>query len=434
MNKNIEEILKEIALSIIPIQDREVILEMVISQLQESIECNATFVLLGKSNKSLTSQSTEDNFPEYNLIADYFYNRSDFIEAKEIKKEFKSLYYFYEPKISLNSIFLPIHSFEELQAIVLVVPVKNQPFSSSTKNAFSMLLYYLIIAFDRITQIERLEQSLAVIEKKNKFIESINNSLKQKVSKEIKKSTKAYKLIEEMSFNAMLTNLNAGIAHEINNPLTIMQLDIEFMNNLKMGNANQENEFKEYLLSLEKNILKIKEITSTLIKYGLASSKEKKRINLSEIISDIELMVNGYVKRHQIVFNIEDQIKSCFIQGDQIRVYQVFMNLLQNSFKALKKENKKLISITLSKIAINQDSFISVSVADSGCGMSEQELDSLFQPKFKESLSPEEPNLGLGLSIVKTIIEDHGAEIIVNSQISKGTTIEMRFKEEVLVI
>lgn len=428
MKKNIEEICKDISLAIIPIQDRQVILELVILHLQESVECNASFVMMADKHNFINQHNININdlYPNYDDVKNYFFNCSDIVTANEVKCQFNSLFSYYKPIINENSLFLPIHSFEELQAIILLVPVGKTSFSETAKNAFAMLLYYLIVAFDRITQIERLEASLSSVKEKNKYIESLNFELENKVCEEINKSNKAFKLIEEMSYNTMLTNLNAGIAHEINNPLTIMQLDAEFMGSYELS-SKDNGQLNDYVISIQKNISKIKDITSTLIKYGLARSNEKKLIDLAEVINDISLMVNGYIKRHQITLLIENTLSESTILGDQVRVYQVLMNLIQNSFNALRDTEYKKIHIVLSKSIRNGSSVLDVVLKDNGCGMKSDEIKRLFEPKVKQDRDG--AGLGLGLSIVKTIMDDHNASINVESVLNKGTSITLKFKQ-----
>lgn len=423
---NLEDILKEISLSIIPIHDRSIILEMVATQLNSSNSCYAEFVLINKKNINLYNKA-DKKFPNYAKLEDFFYNQSDLFDVEQIRKNCPCLYNYYESIITEQSLFLPIHSFEELQAIILVIPTNEDMFSTSIKNSLSILLYHLIVAFDRITQIERLENSLKQINQKNKQIQSHNRSLKQRVIEEVEKSTKAFKLIEEISYNRMLTNLNAGIAHEINNPLSIMQLDIDFLEHLIRDKQSMTlKKTLEYINSINHNISKIKEVTGALIKYGLTRSNQKKALCLTALLDDIHLMIKGYASRHNITIQVENKCKHSAVYGDHIRLYQVFMNIIQNSFKALKQVPKKMISIQITK---KPNKKICIEFIDSGCGIDKDELSSIFEIKYNEKCITQSDNLGLGLGIVKHIVQDHSGEIYIYSKINKGTTVRLVFDD-----
>jgi len=112
-------------------------------------------------------------------------------------------------------------------------------------------------------------------------------------------------------------------------------------------------------------------------------------------------------------FRMEGGLPS--LAGDSLLLRQAFQNLIQNSIEAL--ENKGEIKIKLQKIEDKGEALIQITIEDNGSGIPEENLENVFKPFF----TSKEKGIGLGLSLVKKIIDLHKGRIEVKSELGKGT-------------
>jgi PAS domain S-box-containing protein len=223
---------------------------------------------------------------------------------------------------------------------------------------------------------------------------------------------------------AALGEMAAGIAHEINNPLSIVA-----------GNAHILHKYvdnKEALMAKIETIVKstnrIEKIVGGLKKFSRSSSKTEFKVeNLKDILSEVLILTETKAKRHATVMKVDiaDDLK---IYCDQVEIEQVLINLINNGIDALKSSQVREISIK-SFADLNH---VVIQIIDSGEGIDAQLEEKLFQPFF--TTKPSGEGTGLGLSIAKGILDNHNATIKLNREI-KNTCFELRFpKADSLVV
>lgn len=219
------------------------------------------------------------------------------------------------------------------------------------------------------------------------------------------------------------------ISHELKTPLTSIKVLIE---SLSIGDRNVDT-YKEYL----KDIYGETERMEKLVNYLMQSIKLEdivlnvKEEDLSEIVNNTIKLIIPYANKNQvdIQFSVEDNIKA---KCDRDKVKEMLFNIIDNSikYKDPKKENS-FVYIDLKKV--NDVAFLTVE--DNGIGMDENNLDNIFNRGFrileghlKETTKIE--GYGIGLSIVKTIVDKHKWNISVKSTINQGSV----FKVEIPII
>jgi two-component system, NtrC family, sensor kinase len=223
--------------------------------------------------------------------------------------------------------------------------------------------------------------------------------------------------------------LAAGVAHEINNPLTAIS---GFAEGLKRRLPRLERridkelaeDFSEYLGIILKECQRCQEIVQTLLTFGRQTSFECCSVNLNALLKDTLKLLQNQLKhyRKDIVRVVADDALPS-IRGDESQLKQVILNLLFNAFDATQEKGV----IILRTYEENQN-WVVFSVEDSGCGISSEHMDKLFEPFF--TTKPVGKGVGIGLSTCYNIVSKHGGEILVESEIGRGSTFIVRLPRE----
>lgn len=220
-------------------------------------------------------------------------------------------------------------------------------------------------------------------------------------------------LVESHKLRA-IGNLTAGIAHELNNPL----------NNIILTSAMLKDDFKE--LSDEEcedmiNDLVVQGeraqgVVKNLLDFARESETKTEYLRINRLIAETIQLVKNQTKLSKIklVENIGPNLPP--IYGDRQLLIQVFLNLFINAIDAMPNGGVLTVSIIEEK----KTGFLAVQVSDSGVGIPEHVLKSIFNPFF--TTKPVGSGTGLGLSVSRGIIEKHGGHIDVESKVGQGAT------------
>lgn len=219
-------------------------------------------------------------------------------------------------------------------------------------------------------------------------------------------------MIESHKLRAIGT-LTAGIAHELNNPLNNITLTA-FMLEEDYGTLD-DNERLEMVRDLIREAERSKNIVRNLLDFARESEIQTEHLNIAELISETVKLAQNKIKLKGVKLESSFPDNMPFIHGDRQQLVQVFLNLILNAVDAMKKGGKLEISSPHSDLP----DFILVRFADNGCGIPHHMLSSIFDPFFTTKTTGH--GTGLGLSVSKGIIEKHGGDIRVESEVGKGT-------------
>jgi len=261
-----------------------------------------------------------------------------------------------------------------------------------------------------ITLLNRIRKLLVVLLDRSEPYEKIKENYEKRLL-----------YTEKISRINSYSTLSRGIAHEIRNPMAIMLADTEILPDI----IDNKEDTLHFIESLKKNILRVVNITETMLKYGQVTVLEKKSINVEHILDEIILLSTGEFRKRQIT--PQRNFKGIpMIQGDETRLHQVFLNLIINANQAIDKNGTITISTRESEYKTRYNKLyhgIAVDITDSGQGIPESVIAKMFDPFFSTKYSAADvQHAGLGLSIVLKIIDDHQGMIDVHSEINKGTT------------
>ena len=221
---------------------------------------------------------------------------------------------------------------------------------------------------------------------------------------------------------ASLGRLAAGVAHEINNPLTGILLYASLMSEaIEDGNA-----FSEDITCIIEDAQRCKDIVKGLLTYSRHTNPNRETLELNDLVSDSLSLIRDQrlFMQVNVVKELSDEMMPIF--GDRNQLSQVIINLVMNAIDAMERVG----TLTLRTYRNSKDSRVCLEVSDTGCGILKENLPKIFDPFF----TTKEPGkgTGLGLSTVYGIVESNGGVIRVKDTSENGTTfiVELPIHEE----
>jgi len=263
------------------------------------------------------------------------------------------------------------------------------------------------------------------LEKAEKALIEWNCTLETRVNDEIMKRQQQEQLVIQKSKLESLGRLAAGIAHEINQPLGMINIGIQnLFNKLSAGKVSKEYA-AEKAEHFTQNIERIRRIIDHIRLFSRdQQSATPEPTDTRDIITNALSMLQAQCSEHniKIIIHLPDLPLTVF--GNKYRLEQVLLNLISNAKDAVEEkydsfDDAKRITIR----NFQTDQMISIEVEDNGSGICSEHLDRIFEPFF--TTKSEGMGTGLGLSICYGIIHDMGGSITCRSEIGKGTVMSI---------
>ncbi|MBL6945787.1 MAG: PAS domain S-box protein [Rhodospirillales bacterium] len=274
-----------------------------------------------------------------------------------------------------------------------------------------------MVTLHDVTERKHAQQLLEqrVLEK-TKDLRSANRKLRKEVKEREKTASELREAQDELlqaSKLAALGQISAGIAHELNQPLAAIRSYAH--NGSILLDRGRESETRENLERIKAMTERMADITSHLKSIARRPSKLVATVNLETVVTNALSFFRTRIGKEAVDVNLEFSPKDVLAKGEDIRLEQVFINLLSNALDAMSDAQAKKLCIAAKK----SDGNSVVEIMDTGCGIQEEDVGKIFDPFFttKEAGS----GLGLGLSISNKIIRDFGGVIQVRSTSKDGT-------------
>jgi signal transduction histidine kinase len=221
---------------------------------------------------------------------------------------------------------------------------------------------------------------------------------------------------------ASLGTLAAGVAHEINNPLAIINDSVGWMQLLiNKGEAAEipiKGQLEKGLDKIAKSVERAKKITHQLLGFARRREPIISEVDLKQLAEETVQLVEKEAKNKEIECVLESDPSLGEIWSDAYQLRQVLLNLLTNAIHATGSKGR--IGITLQ----TEGDQVILSVKDTGQGIPEENLERIFEPFF--STKPTGEGTGLGLFVTRGIVEKLGGTMEAESRMGEGTTFRVR--------
>ena len=221
---------------------------------------------------------------------------------------------------------------------------------------------------------------------------------------------------------ASLGTMGAGVAHELNNPLTAV---LGFAEVISKGTLTPERT-KDLTLNIIKAALRMRKIVDHLRVFSADTSRlEKKPISLNTVIHDSLILLNNQFVTHRIAINIKLQDNLPLVLGDANQLESVIQNLLTNARDAFADTRaRRAPEITIESWTTDQG-LVAIAVSDNGQGIKEADRARIFDPFF--TTKEVAKGTGLGLSITHSILKDHAGTLDLTTKVGEGTRFTLSF-------
>jgi two-component system sensor histidine kinase HydH len=214
--------------------------------------------------------------------------------------------------------------------------------------------------------------------------------------------------------------LAAGVAHEIRNPLSAVELNLRLLRDevasLLPGRADME----EYFDVLFAETQRLNRITSSFLQLSRPEELVKVTLPIHAPVQRVLRLIESEAKAKNISFSLDLQATGTQVLGDATKLEQVCLNLLINSMQAM--PNGGMIRVTSSLGTSEKGGFVDLVVEDQGIGVPPENISRLFDPYFTTRTD----GTGLGLAIADRIVTNHGGTILVESTLGAGTSMTVR--------
>jgi signal transduction histidine kinase/FixJ family two-component response regulator len=294
-------------------------------------------------------------------------------------------------------LYVPLKVKKEVIGVLSVDnKASNRPFTDNDMYLLSALADYASIA---IVNAQLYDE-----------VKSFNEELERKVEERTRELEETQAQLIQSEKLASIGELAAGVAHEINNPLGVMLGFTQVM----LKKLPDKDPLCKPLTSIEREGLRCKKIIQGLLDFSRRSTPTFAPADLNNVVESACQLIE-----HQIAINNVEIVKGYApnlpqIEADTNQLQQVFVNLIINAYHAMPKGGQ--LRVTTRAVGDNVQAIF----ADSGVGISPENLKRIFDPFF--TTKEVGKGTGLGLSVSYGIIESHGGKIEVDSQVGKGTT------------
>ena len=225
---------------------------------------------------------------------------------------------------------------------------------------------------------------------------------------------KAFHNMEYTNKMATIGRMAAGVAHEINNPMAIINEKAGLIQDIVEVSKDypQRDKLLGLVESIARSVERCSNVTHRLLGFARRMETRKERISLPELLEEV-VSFQGTETRHKninVTFDIPADLPQ--VESDRGQLQQVFLNIFNNAVAAVSSGGR------IGFLAAAQDNNVTVVIADNGSGIPTENLRHIFEPFFS---TKGEFGTGLGLSITRDIVEKLGGRIDVESEVGKGT-------------
>ena len=349
--------------------------------------------------------------PEHTLVEFLYKNMKEIFvedvitEEQYAQKRIDLLKTFADYNVAL---IVPLFFKSDLLGILLLSNKKSgQVFTTEDINFIRTICNQTAISLENSFSFELVQDYANEVEEKNKQLKNVQAQLIQ---------------AEKMS---AIGHLASGIAHEIRNPLNIIEGARYYLSSLFTNGSDNGGVAQEYLEYIQNEVIRTNRLIDSLLDFSKFQESNIENININNVIENVLILSRKQLSDSNIKIkkNLDDKLPT--LKGDSNQLWQVVINLLMNSVQAINSvqdmngEGEIVVESGIySKSDSNYLDHLYLKVMDNGCGIREKDLSSIFDPFYTNK--PD--GTGLGLSVSYKIVEAHSGSMLVTSEVGIGTS------------
>ncbi len=231
----------------------------------------------------------------------------------------------------------------------------------------------------------------------------------------VEKNCEGKNHIQFLNKVSCLGKIAPEIAHEINNPLAYVSGWLQMF----LAETNDTDPKRKTYETLIGEFERIANLTNSLLDFAKQASRPKKTFDVNQVIEDVITMIGYAMKNENVEIKGDFTSSDAVVHGESNRLKQVVLNVIQNAREAMQDGGTMYI-----RTNIIQDNLIQIQFSDTGCGMSQDQLNKAFCPSY--TTRADGRGSGLGLSVCKNIIDEFGGTVGLRSNIGEGTVVSIK--------
>jgi len=223
---------------------------------------------------------------------------------------------------------------------------------------------------------------------------------------------------------AAIGELASGVAHDINNPLTVILLAndllLRTLGTMVVSDAEGLDSLEKHSENIRRAAQSIQKLSEHLRNFSRGVAERQERLDVADSIADALFILDNKICKCGAVVSNRIEKGMYFIKASPNQMEQVFVNLIANACDAVAGRPEREITLSVMPCGRDGTSCWRVDVADSGTGIAREHLEEVFRSFF--TTKEKGDGTGLGLSISRGIIRDHKGDIELASTVDKGST------------
>ena len=217
--------------------------------------------------------------------------------------------------------------------------------------------------------------------------------------------------------SAVIGRLTQSVAHEIRNPLNVINLSIDHASNrYAPEDEARRGQFLRILSSIKDEIARLKHLVNDLLNYGRPAQLAVATVDVRKLVCDTMSLVRAQADEQGVAITVEEPDLPAEVIGDRERLKSCLSNIAINALQAMPNGGRLITRVE------QTNGMIEINMTDTGIGISEESIGKVFEPYF----STKQAGFGLGLAVTRKIVEEHRGSIEVASQLNQGTTFTVR--------
>lgn len=302
-----------------------------------------------------------------------------------------------------SAICVPLQDNERILGIISVEASEKNAFSHNDLLALESLAGFLTSVVSSVDRYQMLQDTIQILQ-----------TTQEELQERMEAQRAAENKLIQAAKLAAVGEMAAGVAHELNNPLTT----VAGFSELVLDALPPESDQREDLEMVLHEAQRARNVVRRLLDFARQSESLRVRADLNEVIEDVAALMRHLFETSEVSFEMKLGKDLPWVLMDRDQIKQVILNLLHNALHAM-PEGGSLIVETQTRQK-NEKNWLTMVVSDTGKGITPHDLERIFEPFF--TTKADEGGTGLGLAVSYGIITDHAGFIDVHSEPEQGTS------------